>query len=100
MPTYILRNTETDEEYEEFCTWDELEKFLKENPKFQQVPSAPHIVGDHVMGVGPKNDNGWKENLARIAQGHPTSALADRYGSKSTKDIKTHGIMRKHGLIK
>ena len=46
MPTYILRNTETDEQFEEFCTWDELDKFLNENPKFQQVPSAPHIVGD------------------------------------------------------
>jgi len=43
MPTYILRNTETDEQFEEFCTWDELDKFLNENPKFQQVPSAPHM---------------------------------------------------------
>ncbi len=100
MPTYILRNTETEELYEEFCTWDELEKFLKDNPKFKQVPTAPALVGDHVMGVGPKQSEGMKENLSRIAEAHPTSALADRYGSKSTKDIKTHGIMRKHGLMK
>ena len=61
MPTYILRNTETDEQFEEFCTWDELDKFLNENPKFQQVPSAPHIVGDHIMGAGPKNEMGGKK---------------------------------------
>jgi hypothetical protein len=100
MPTYIIRDTKTDEEYEEFCSWDQLQEFLKKNPKYQQVPTAPAIVGDHVMGVGPKNDEGWKENMSRIAEAHPTSALADRYGNKSTKEIKTQQVMRKHGLIK
>ena len=100
MPTYILRNTDTDEKFEEFCTWDELEKFLKENPNFKQVPSNPAIVGDHIGGVGPKVDGGFKENMSRIAEAHPTSALADRYGTKSTKDIKTHEVLRKHGVLR
>ena len=100
MPTYILRNTDTDEKFEEFCTWDELEKFLKENPNFKQVPSKPAIVGDHIGGVGPKVDGRFKENMSRIAEAHPTSALADRYGTKSTKDIKTHEVLRKHGVLR
>ena len=44
MPTYTLVNTETGDEYEEFCSWDDLEKFLKENPKFKQKISAPVSV--------------------------------------------------------
>jgi len=100
MPTYTLVNKNTGDEYEEFCTWDELEEFLKKNTDFQQKVSAPALVGDHIGGVGPKVDGGFKENLSRIAEAHPTSALADNYGNKSTKDIKTHEVLRKHGIIK
>lgn len=100
MPTYTLVNKETGDEFEEFCTWEEIEKFLKENPKFKQKVAAPAIVGDHIGGVGPKVDNGFKENLSRIAEAHPTSALADTYGSKSNKEIKTHEVLRKHGVLR
>lgn len=100
MPTYTLVNKNTGDEFEEFCTWDELEEFLKKNTDFKQKVSAPALVGDHIGGVGPKVDGGFKENLSRIAEAHPTSALADSYGSKSTKDIKTHQVLRKHGIIK
>jgi len=100
MPTYTLVNKNTGEEFEEFCTWDELEEFLKKNTDFKQKVSAPALVGDHIGGVGPKVDGGFKENLSRIAEAHPTSALADSYGTKSTKDIKTHQVLRKHGIIK
>ena len=41
-----------------------------------------------------------KENLARIAEAHPTSALADNYGTKSNKDLKTHQVLRKHGVLR
>tara|TARA_B100000902_G_C27319279_1_gene923269 strand:+ start:72 stop:401 length:330 start_codon:yes stop_codon:yes gene_type:complete len=99
MPTYTLINKKTGDEFEEFCTWDELEEFLKKNTDFKQKVSAPALVGDHIGGVGPKVDSGFKENLSRIAEAHPTSALADSYGTKSTKDIKTHQVLRKHGII-
>ena len=100
MPTCTLVNKNTGDEFEEFCTWDELEEFLKKNTDFKQKVSAPALVGDHIGGVGPKVDGGFKENLSRIAEAHPTSALADSYGTKSTKDIKTHQVLRKHGIIK
>tara|TARA_Y100000289_G_scaffold43465_1_gene43240 strand:+ start:168 stop:500 length:333 start_codon:yes stop_codon:yes gene_type:complete len=100
MPTYTLINTETGDEFEEFCTWDELEEFLKKNTNFKQKVSAPALVGDHIGGVGPKVDGGMKENLARIAEAHPTSALADNYGTKSNKDLKTHQVLRKHGVLR
>jgi len=43
-----------------------------------------------------KTDSGWKENMSRIAEAHPTSPFADRFGKKSTKDIKTNQVIQKH----
>jgi hypothetical protein len=43
-----------------------------------------------------KNDGGWKDNLSRIAEAHPTSALADRYRSRSSKEIATRQVVQKH----
>ena len=51
-------------------------------------------VGDRV-----KNDGGWKENLSRIAEAHPNTPLADRYGKKTTKEIKTRQVLKKHKVI-
>jgi hypothetical protein len=41
-------------------------------------------------------DSGWKENLSRIAEAHPRSNLAKRYGKKSIKQIKTEQVIKKH----
>ena len=99
MPTYILRNKDTDEQHEEFCTWNELQDLLSKNPKYEQMPTAAALVGDHLMGVGPKIDNGFKDKLTRIADAHPDSALAERYGTKDHKRIKTKQVLKKHGLM-
>lgn len=67
MPTYTLKNTETDETWEVICSWSELEEKVKE-PNIIQVPSSPRIVSG-VGGLLSKTDNGWKENLDRIKKG-------------------------------
>jgi hypothetical protein len=49
------------------------------------------------MGVGPKTDGGFNENMSRIAAAHPDSPLADRYGSgKTNSQIKAKNIYDKH----
>jgi len=98
MPTYHIRNKNTDEVYEEICSYEKLQDFLKENPHFVKVVSAPKIVSS--VATGLKNDDGWNENMARIAEAHPDSPLAERYGEKSIKQIKTNQVLKKHGLIK
>ena len=50
-------------------TIDEMEKFVKDNPHVKRVwhgkaPSS--MVGDHVMGVGPKNDSGFNDVMKNI----------------------------------
>ena len=74
------------------------EDYLKENPHIVPVISAPTIVS----GVSTSNSkqgkvpDGFKEVLSKVAEAHPTSTVADRYGKKSIKDVKTRQIVKKH----
>jgi len=97
MPTYSFKNNDTGEEWEEFFTISDKEEFLKENDHITQLPSLISIVSD-VGGI--KNDGGWKDNMSRIAEAHPGSPLARRYGKKSTKDINTRQVLKKHKILK
>lgn len=102
MPTYRFYDSVTQEEYDEFMPMAELDEYKKLNPQVQQVPVLVAIAGDHMMGVGPKVDGGFTENMQRIAESHPGTPLADRYGSsstQSTKEIQTRNVLKKHGVI-
>jgi len=98
MPTYRFRNTNSGEEYDIFMSNAEREKYLKAHATIVQVPVPVAIVGDHIMGVGPKVDGGFTENMQRIAAAHPDSPLADKFGGStvSHKDIKTKNAIKKH----
>ena len=97
MPSYSFKNTETGEEWEELLTISEREKFLEQNPHIQQLPSMVSIVGGH--GYRIKNDSGWKENMSRIAEAHPGSPLASRYGKDTAKNINTRNVLKKHKVL-
>ena len=99
MPTYRFRNMNSGKEYDKFMSNDEREIYLKTHPLITQIFVPIAIVGDHVMGVGPKVDGGFTENMQRIAAAHPDSPLADRFGGStmSHKEIKTRNAIKKHG---
>ena len=101
MPTYTFFDEDSDETFDMFLSMAEREKYLKRNPQIRQVPVAVAIAGDHIMGVGPKVDGGFNERMEQIANSHPGSPLADRYGgsSKSHKEIKTRNVLKKHRVI-
>ena len=97
MPTYKFRDMNTGKEFEEFMSMSERENYLKTHPTIAQVPVPVAFVGDHIMGVGPKNDEGFKERMSQIASAHPNSHLADRYKTgQSHKALKTKEVVRKH----
>jgi hypothetical protein len=99
MPTYIFRDNKTGETWEDMMSNSQREIYLKNNPEINQVPGGFATVGDHLMGVGPKQDGGMTENLQRIAESHPGTPLADRYGSSTTKQQKTRAVLKKHGVV-
>ena len=86
MPKYVFRNNNTGEEFELQLKMAEREEYLKENPQIKQIITRSNLAS---MVGGLKTDEGFKENLARLAASHPTSELASEYGSKSVTDFVT-----------
>ena len=95
MPTYTFYNKKTKKEYDDMMSISEMEDYQSKNKHITQVIVPINIVAG-VSGLTHKNDQGWKENMSRIAEAHPTSPLAARYGKKSTKQIKTEQAIAKN----
>jgi len=99
MPTYTIENTEEDEIYDTVCSWNELQTFLSENPQYKKVITAPAIVGG-IEGKTHRVDDGFKENMSRIAEAHPNSPMAERYGhGKNIAETRVRNIAKKHKLL-
>lgn len=95
MPSYTFQNNETEEIWDAMMSWDERCSFLDDNPHIKQIiKKAPQLVGSRYIGR-IKNDGGWNENLSRIAEAHPGSALAQSHGSKDTTTVKTRQAVEK-----
>ena len=93
MPTYTFENTKTGQVYDDYMSISERETYLEQNPHIKQLINKINIVS----GTGGiKTDSGWKENMSRIAEAHPTSPLAQRYGKRSIKQVKTEQVIKKH----
>ena len=95
MPTYTFENTKTGKQWDDMMSISEMEDYLSKNKHITQVLQPINIVAG-VSGLTHKNDQGWKENMSRIAEAHPTSPLADRYGKKSIKQIRTQQALKKN----
>ena len=95
MPTYTFENTKTGKVFDEYMSISDRETYLEQNPHIKQAIKSLNIVGG-VSGLSYRQDGGWKDNLSRIAEAHPKSALADRYGKKSIKQSKTEAVLAKH----
>ena len=98
MPTYNFKDTKTGQEFEEFFTMNGKDLFLKQNPDIVQLPS---LFSMSASGTGDriKTDDGWKENLSRIAEAHPNTPLGHKYSKKTIKEQKTRQGLKKHGVL-
>ena len=95
MPTYTFLDKKTGKEFDDYMSISEMEEFLKKNKHISQVIKSINIVSG-VQGVSYKNDQGWKDNLSGIAEAHPKSPLAERYGKKTIKQSQTENILAKN----
>jgi len=95
MPLYTFYNKKSKKEHTDMMTISEMEEYLAKNKHISQVIVPINIVAG-VSGLSYRQDGGWKDNLSRIAEAHPKSALADRYGKKSIKQSKTEQVLAKH----
>tara|TARA_A100001011_G_scaffold398861_1_gene504866 strand:+ start:2340 stop:2657 length:318 start_codon:yes stop_codon:yes gene_type:complete len=97
MPSYTFYDEKSGIEWTESLSIAERTKFLDDNKQIRQVVVPVAVVGDHVMGVGPKTDGGFEERMSQIANAHPGSPLASKYKSnESHAKIKARSIIDKH----
>lgn len=91
MPTYVFKDTNTNEVWEETVSLKERELFLSENPHITTIIQPAGFIS----GTGMKNDDGWKDMLSRVADANPTSPIADKYGRKDPRSVKTRDVIKK-----
>jgi len=94
MPTYLFKDKNTGEYFEEFMSISAYHLFCKDHPEFERVVEAPAIVSG--VATTGKVPDGFKEVLSKVSEAHPTSAVAERHGRKTIKDVKTRDIIKKH----
>lgn len=94
MPTYLFKDKETGDVWEEFMSYTQRQAYLEENPDIEPVITAPAIVSG-IAGITHKNDSGFNDMMSRVAAANPTSPLADKYGSKGIKESKTRDAVKR-----
>jgi hypothetical protein len=95
MPTYMFYNTKTGEEYEEFMSISARDVYMESNPHLEQrVNGAPALLSSR-GGDRTRTPNGFKEVLNKIAEQNPYSNLANDYGAKDVKTVKTRNAVQR-----
>ena len=95
MPLYTFKNTKTNKEFTEMMSIAEMEEYLEKNKHIKQQLTSLNIVGG-VSGMSYRSDQGWKDNLSRIAEAHPNSPLAQQHRKRTIKEVKTEQVIKKH----
>ena len=75
MPTYVFRNKETGEQFEQVMRISELDPFRAENPHLETVIQAVAFGDPTKLSTTRKFDSGFKEVLQKIHERSPGSEL-------------------------
>jgi hypothetical protein len=75
MPTYVFRNKETGEQFEQVMRMSELDPFRAENPHLETVIQAVAFGDPTKLSTTRKFDSGFKEVLQKIHERSPGSEL-------------------------
>ena len=96
MPTYVFEDKMTGEQFEEFLSMGEKIQFLKDNPEYKQVLTAPNVVSG--ARVSTRKLGGFKEVLQKVGEGHPGSAVDKQFNTRTAKQVATDKVAKKHGI--
>jgi len=75
MPTYVFRNKETGEQFEQVMKISELDSFRADNPQLETVIQAVAFGDPTKLTTTRKFDSGFKEVLQKIHSRAPGSEL-------------------------
>ena len=88
MPTYIFKNTETEEIFEQQMRISELDQFKENNPQLVQMPTAPSF---RLKGTGWYETDfktGNKKNIAKSDNEKPAESKAPKDDKKDSSEKK------------
>ena len=88
MPTYIFKNTKTEEVFEVQMRISELDAYKEKNPNYTQVPTAPSIrlKGNGWYETDFKTGN--KKNIAKSDNEKPAESKSPKDNKKDTSEKK------------
>jgi hypothetical protein len=94
MPIYEFYNPETEEQWETKMSYEEMKQFVADNPQLHQIfqMNFAHASGSDGGGKVPDH---FKEVMSRVAEQNPNTPVAEKYGSKSIRDVKTREAIDK-----
>ena len=96
MPTYVFKDKLTGDQFEKFLSISEKEQFLKDNPNYKSILTAPNIISGARVGTGKLG--GFKEVLQKVGESNPGSAVDRAYNSRTSKQVIIDKVAKKHGL--
>ena len=97
MPTYTLEDKETGEQHEVFMSFGEMQEYKKIH-NLKQIIQAPNIVSGARVSTGKLG--GFKEVLQKVGEGFPGSAVDKQHNRRTTKQVATDKVAKKHGIKK
>lgn len=65
MPTYTIRDTKEDQEWDVICSWNELQEILNANPTFQQGLATPRTVSMTGNTIS-RTSGDWRDYLKKV----------------------------------
>lgn len=93
MPTYVFED-ETGDVWEELMSISNMEEYIRTHDNIKIIPQAPAIVAG--VTIKTKTDGAFQESMAKVAEAHPNSSHAEKYGKSDSKTIKTRELVKKH----
>lgn len=78
MPTYSMKNTETEEVFEIAMPMADREQYLKDNPHIKQIFTRFPAIGDSVRLGIRKPDNAFRDVLSKAKSAHHGSNIDTR----------------------
>jgi hypothetical protein len=94
MPVYDLRNNETGEEWEQSMSYDDM-KTLTADGNVVILYKKVNFVHSAGSDGGGKVPDHFKEVMSRVAEQNPNTPIAEKYGSKTIKDVKIRDAVDK-----
>ena len=76
MPTYTLKNKNTNEQWDVIMTYSEMKEYVQKNPEIDMIIGTPSFIGGVSTDSG-RLPEGFKDRMRERKKKHPTSKAVD-----------------------